>query len=167
MALALSSCSLGFAAPALAPARPACNAVTMRAEGEIGVTPPLGVYDPLGCLRTPVEYPRRDYSRYVELEIKHGRIAMHSLLAHRHSASASDAASDAAGDDTNRDAKSRPQRYLLHIGILQSQPRVLGILGDDGRNNIVTKRHDFWMLIEVVEHVGAETPDRHNVSVPM
>ena len=48
----------------------------MRAEGEIGVTPPLGVYDPLGCLKEPVEYPRRDYRRYVELEIKHGRIAM-------------------------------------------------------------------------------------------
>jgi hypothetical protein len=52
----------------------------MRAEGEIGVTPPLGVYDPLGCLKTPVEYPRRDYNRYVELEIKHGRIAMLACL---------------------------------------------------------------------------------------
>merc|ERR1719238_243963 len=81
MALALTSCALpAFSGPALAPARPACNAVTMRAEGEIGVTPPLGVYDPLGCLRTPVEYPRRDYNRYVELEIKHGRISMLACL---------------------------------------------------------------------------------------
>jgi hypothetical protein len=48
----------------------------MKAEGEIGVTPPLGVWDPLNLLATPVTYPRRDYKRYVELEIKHGRIAM-------------------------------------------------------------------------------------------
>eukprot|EP00964_Phaeocystis_antarctica_P137939 scaffold102555_cov75-Phaeocystis_antarctica.AAC.2 len=48
----------------------------MRAEGEIGVTPPLGVYDPLNILATPVVYPRRDYRRYQELEIKHGRISM-------------------------------------------------------------------------------------------
>jgi len=52
----------------------------MRAEGEIGVTPPLGVYDPLNLLATPVEYPRRDYRRYVELEIKHGRISMLACL---------------------------------------------------------------------------------------
>ena len=29
------------------------------APGEIGVTPPLGVYDPLNLLATPVTYPRR------------------------------------------------------------------------------------------------------------
>jgi len=52
----------------------------MRAEGEIGVTPPLGVYDPLNLLATPVTYPRRDYTRYVELEIKHGRISMLACL---------------------------------------------------------------------------------------
>jgi len=40
--------------------------VSMRAEGEIGVTPPLGVYDPLNLLATPVVYPRRSYERYVE-----------------------------------------------------------------------------------------------------
>ena len=32
------------------------SAVSMRAEGEIGVTPPLGVYDPLNILATPVVY---------------------------------------------------------------------------------------------------------------
>ena len=32
------------------------------------MTPPLGVYDPLNILATPVVYPRRDYRRYVELE---------------------------------------------------------------------------------------------------
>jgi len=68
-----------FQGPALAP-HSASRAVSMRAEGEIGVTPPLGVYDPLNLLATPVEYPRRDYRRYVELEIKHGRIAMLACL---------------------------------------------------------------------------------------
>jgi len=63
--------------PALAPLVSRLTAApVMRAEGEIGVTPPLGVYDPLNLLATPVTYPRRDYRRYVELEIKHGRIAM-------------------------------------------------------------------------------------------
>jgi len=71
--------SFAFQGPALAPGRSAC-AVSMRAPGEIGVTPPLGVYDPLGCLNEPVKYPRRDYRRYVELEIKHGRIAMLACL---------------------------------------------------------------------------------------
>lgn len=71
---------LSFAgAASLAPAMRSA-AVSMRAEGEIGVTPPLGVYDPLNLLATPVEYPRRDYERYVELEIKHGRVAMLAFL---------------------------------------------------------------------------------------
>merc|ERR1711988_34167 len=56
------------------------TSVQMKAEGEIGVTPPLGVWDPLTLLATPVTYPRRDYNRYVELEIKHGRIAMLACL---------------------------------------------------------------------------------------
>jgi len=63
----------------MAPAQRA-SAVTMRAEGESGVTPPLGVYDPLNLLATPVVYPRRSSDRYVELEIKHGRIAMLACL---------------------------------------------------------------------------------------
>jgi len=79
MALALCAASSAFTGPALAPLR-STNAVSMRAEGEIGVTPPLGVYDPLNLLATPVEYPRRSYERYVELEIKHGRIAMLATL---------------------------------------------------------------------------------------
>ena len=72
--LSFSSATLAFQGPTLLPSRG--SAVSMRAEGEIGVTPPLGVYDPLNLLATPVTYPRRDYRRYVELEIKHGRIAM-------------------------------------------------------------------------------------------
>ena len=77
MSLSLYAAASAFSAPALAPAsRLAASQVSMRAEGEIGVTPPLGVYDPLNLLATPVTYPRRSYERYVELEIKHGRIAM-------------------------------------------------------------------------------------------
>ena len=72
--------ALAFSGPALAPASTRLGAVSMRAPGEIGVTPPLGVYDPLNLLATPVEYPRRSYERYVELEIKHGRIAMLACL---------------------------------------------------------------------------------------
>ena len=75
--LSLAAASLSFSGPAVLP-RLASNVAgpVMRAEGEIGVTPPLGVYDPLNLLATPVTYPRRDYRRYVALEIKHGRIAM-------------------------------------------------------------------------------------------
>jgi len=67
-------------APMVAPRLAGASSVSMRAEGEIGVTPPLGVYDPLNLLATPVVYPRRSYERYVELEIKHGRIAMLACL---------------------------------------------------------------------------------------
>merc|ERR1719164_459533 len=73
------SATCAFQGPVLAPrsaALASSGAVAMKAEGEIGVTPPLGVWDPLNLLATPVTYPRRDYKRYVELEIKHGRIAM-------------------------------------------------------------------------------------------
>jgi len=78
--LALPLAATAFSGPALAPRLGAASSVTMRAEGEIGVTPPLGVYDPLNLLATPVTYPRRSYERYVELEIKHGRIAMLATL---------------------------------------------------------------------------------------
>eukprot|EP00966_Prymnesium_polylepis_P136350 3150588-Prymnesium_polylepis.1 len=73
--LSLVSASAAFSGPAPMVRMPQSSPV-MRAEGEIGVTPPLGVWDPLNLLATPVTYPRRDYTRYVELEIKHGRIAM-------------------------------------------------------------------------------------------
>merc|ERR1711920_161751 len=78
--LAIVSACAAFQGPALAPMRAASSALTMKAEGEIGVTPPLGVYDPLNLLAEPVEYPRRSYRRYVELEIKHGRISMLACL---------------------------------------------------------------------------------------
>ena len=73
--LSLFASSAAFQGPAMK-AGGRSTAVQMRAEGEIGVTPPLGVYDPLNILATPVIYPRKDYRRYQELEIKHGRIAM-------------------------------------------------------------------------------------------
>merc|ERR550514_1568717 len=44
--------------------------ITMFKEGDIGVLPPLGVYDPLGLIGT------RDMRRYEVMEIKHGRAAM-------------------------------------------------------------------------------------------
>jgi len=52
----------------------------MFSEGDIGVTPPLGVYDPLGLIE------KRDMRRYEIMEIKHGRSAMlgfvHIVLIH-------------------------------------------------------------------------------------
>jgi len=48
--------------------------VQMFQEGDIGVLPPLGVYDPLGLIET------RDMRRYEIMEIKHGRAAMLAFL---------------------------------------------------------------------------------------
>merc|ERR1711924_543385 len=48
--------------------------VQMFSEGDIGVLPPLGVYDPLGLIET------RDMARYEIVEIKHGRTAMLGFL---------------------------------------------------------------------------------------
>jgi len=53
---------------------------TMFSEGDIGVTAPLGVWDPLGLIG------KRDMRRYEIMEIKHGRAAMlgfvHVILIH-------------------------------------------------------------------------------------
>merc|ERR1719487_331142 len=46
---------------------PRSGSVQMFSEGDIGVLPPLGVYDPLGLIET------RDMRRYEIMEIKHGR----------------------------------------------------------------------------------------------
>merc|ERR1740138_1253043 len=46
----------------------------MFSEGDLGVLPPLGVYDPLGLIET------RDMGRYEVMEIKHGRAAMLGFL---------------------------------------------------------------------------------------
>merc|ERR1712100_163867 len=62
-----------FQAPASLMAKSASQ-VYMFAEGDIGVTPPLGVFDPLGLIET------RDMRRYEIMEIKHGRSAMLGFL---------------------------------------------------------------------------------------
>merc|ERR1719443_1832417 len=45
-------------------------------EGDIGVTPPLGLFDPLNFLSRGPDA----YRRYQEIEIKHGRLAMAATL---------------------------------------------------------------------------------------
>merc|ERR1719201_3290449 len=45
-------------------------------ESDIGVTPPLGFFDPLGFTSRGPEA----YRRYQEIEIKHGRISMAACL---------------------------------------------------------------------------------------
>ena len=55
-------------------AAPRSGSVQMFSEGDIGVLPPLGVYDPLGLIET------RDMRRYEIMEIKHGRAAMLGFL---------------------------------------------------------------------------------------
>jgi len=55
-----------------AAARP--SDVSMFRDGDIGVLPPLGVFDPLGLIET------KDMRRFEEMEIKHGRLAMAATL---------------------------------------------------------------------------------------
>merc|ERR1712087_805617 len=45
-------------------------------ESDIGVTPPLGLFDPLGFLSRGPDA----YRRYQEIEIKHGRLSMAACL---------------------------------------------------------------------------------------
>jgi light-harvesting complex I chlorophyll a/b binding protein 1 len=73
VALALLESAAAFQAPALKASSKAVQA-TMFAEGDIGVTRPLGVYDPLGLIG------KRDMRRYEVMEIKHGRAAMMGFL---------------------------------------------------------------------------------------
>eukprot|EP00965_Chrysotila_dentata_P203156 6181548-Pleurochrysis_carterae.AAC.1 len=73
VALALFEAVEAFQVPAQF-ARSATVAKTsspqMFKEGDIGVLPPLGVWDPLGLIET------RNMARYEVMEIKHGRAAM-------------------------------------------------------------------------------------------
>ena len=69
VALALLESVQAFQAP-VAP-RAASKAVSMFSEGDLGVLPPLGVYDPLGLIET------RDMRRYEIMEIKHGASTSH------------------------------------------------------------------------------------------
>ena len=65
VALALLEQVNAFSAPVVR-----ARQVQMFSEGDIGVLPPLGVYDPLGLIS------KRDMFRYEVMEIKHGRAAM-------------------------------------------------------------------------------------------
>merc|ERR1719243_134296 len=73
VALALLESAQAFQAPALKAAR-SVSKVSMFSEGDIGVLPPLGVFDPLGLIET------RDMFRYEVMEVKHGRAAMLGFL---------------------------------------------------------------------------------------
>ena len=69
VALALIESASAFSGAAMRAAAP-----TMFSEGDIGILPPLGVYDPLGLIET------RNMARYEVMEIKHGRAAMLGFL---------------------------------------------------------------------------------------
>jgi len=66
--------ALSFQASPLKGAVASRSAVSMTAitPGDVGTTPPLGVYDPLGLMTKNPE----KYRRFQEMEIKHGRMAM-------------------------------------------------------------------------------------------
>lgn len=86
--LYLATASLAFQGPALAPTMKT-SSVLMGAKkkaapvvstsgsaitlGDVGTTPPLGIYDPLGIMK---DASPKEYRRWQELEIKHGRLAM-------------------------------------------------------------------------------------------
>ena len=74
VALALLESVSAFQAPAAAMRSVSRASATMFSEGDLGVLPPLGVYDPLGLIET------RDMRRYEIMEIKHGRAAMLGFL---------------------------------------------------------------------------------------
>jgi len=71
VALAMLESVQAFTAPVAMKPR---AAVQMFSEGDIGVLPPLGVFDPLGLIET------RNMARYEVMEIKHGRAAMLGFL---------------------------------------------------------------------------------------
>ena len=66
VALALLESVNAFHAPVVQATSRSVGA-SMFEEGDIGVLPPLGVYDPLGLIE------KRDMRRYEIMEIKHGR----------------------------------------------------------------------------------------------
>merc|ERR1719310_2671379 len=71
VALALLESVQAFQAPA---AMKGSRSLSMFSEGDIGILPPLGVFDPLGLIET------RSMGRYEIMEIKHGRAAMLGFL---------------------------------------------------------------------------------------
>ena len=76
MKLAIAALLAGSAA-AFAPAQQAKTSTALNVnELEIGVTAPLGVYDPLGWLETQPE----SFERRRAVERKHGRVAMAAMV---------------------------------------------------------------------------------------
>merc|ERR1740124_1023677 len=74
----LIATTLAASAAAFAPAQVAQTSTALNAfEGEVGVQPPLGFFDPLGLLND-ADQERFDRLRYVEL--KHGRISQLAFL---------------------------------------------------------------------------------------
>merc|ERR1719379_2579397 len=80
VALALLESANAFSGAAMKAPMSRAVGATMFSEGDIGVTAPLGVWDPLGLIG------KRDMRRYEIMEIKHGRAAMlgfiHIILIH-------------------------------------------------------------------------------------
>merc|ERR1719218_512796 len=74
VALALLESAQAFQTPAMKASAGKAVSATMFSEGDIGVTPPLGVWDPLGLIE------KRDMRRFEIMEIKHGRAAMLGFL---------------------------------------------------------------------------------------
>ena len=70
--------TIAASAAAFAPSKVAQSTTSLNAfEGELGVQPPLGFFDPLGLL-DDADQERFDRLRYVE--VKHGRIAQLAFL---------------------------------------------------------------------------------------
>jgi hypothetical protein len=74
MIAALALQTTAFQMPALKAPTRAMGASMGFKEGDIGVLPPLGVFDPLGLISS------RDMQRYEIMEIKHGRAAKMGFL---------------------------------------------------------------------------------------
>ena len=76
MKLALLSTLFATSAAFMAPAAPRASTSLAVNELEIGVTDPLGVFDPLGWLETQPE----SFERRRAVERKHGRISMVAII---------------------------------------------------------------------------------------
>merc|ERR1719445_1298201 len=73
---------LAGSAAAFAPSPNVARTSVVKAttfEGELGVQPPLGLWDPLGCLNG---IDQDTFDRYRYAEIKHGRVAQLAFLGH-------------------------------------------------------------------------------------
>merc|ERR1719420_1460781 len=135
VALALLESAQAFQAPALKAAR-SVSKVSMFSEGDIGVLPPLGVYDPLGLIDT------RDMFRYEVMEIKHGRAAMlgflHVILieagirfpTEQFEAPTTDAApGDIGGDAWVRYDDPEAKTFKLNVERQNGRAAMLGVFG--------------------------------------